>query len=672
MNYKALFNHYILLVLFIAISFHAQAQRSIDSELSQLQFLLEELSFDDETSDIQQLSDELQRMLVQKIPINSVDVSELEKLFFLSPFQLNSLKAYCTKWGAIYSSSELALIDGFDENTAKLTALFLNFDKTAQVSNKGRYQHELLWRTSSIIEQQAGYSENKFAGNSQRHYLKYRAQMGGSEIGFSGEKDPGESFGWENQQVGFDHLGGFYSQKFKQNRLHIIVGDYVVQWGQGLAIWQGFSARKSNDALQTAQLNEGIKPYNSTDENNFMRGFSTKFKANNLWNFVAFASLKKQDATADSTENGTFISALQTSGLHRTSSELTNRKSVRVLNTGLKANFRYNNLKLGLAYIYTHLSLPIKPNNQPYNQFLFRGNEQQIITTNYQYNFHRLFFFGETSFNTESLATLNGFQFQPNGMVAFSVQQRNISKNYNAIYASSSIESSRVNDENGFRFALKSSPLSHLVVDFSLDFFQFNWIKYNTSAPSKGKEMSLQANYQLNKNWSINSRFFQEEKEKKIDAGKVIANTSQMRQTNRMVIDGWVFSRVHLRTRIDYTKVSFKEDSKGYFLSQDFGFTNRKENFKSWIRFAYFHTDDYESRIYAYENDLRYQFYIPSFYGEGFRYYLTVNYKFNQRWQLQVKYGETLYLNQENIGSGISEIEGNRRSEWKAQLLWSI
>jgi hypothetical protein len=41
------------------------------------------------------------------------------------------------------------------------------------------------------------------------------------------------------------------------------------------------------------------------------------------------------------------------------------------------------------------------------------------------------------------------------------------------------------------------------------------------------------------------------------------------------------------------------------------------------LRLQYFETDSYNSRIYAYENDVLYSYSIPAFYDKGFRYYFT-------------------------------------------------
>ncbi|MFV0364939.1 MAG: hypothetical protein ACK5JS_00335 [Mangrovibacterium sp.] len=153
---------------------------------------------------------------------------------------------------------------------------------------------------------------------------------------------------------------------------------------------------------------------------------------------------------------------------------------------------------------------------------------------------------------------------------------------------------------------------------------------------------------------------------------KLAYNADRTRQSVRMQLSGELSQHLKLCTRLERNDYTLTAKSLGYLVAQDVGFVSTTENLKSWFRLAYFHTNDYNSRVYAYENDLRYQFYIPSFYGEGIRSYITLSYRVKRRWQFELKYGETIYFNQETIGRGTTEIKGNRRSDWKMQLQWKI
>jgi hypothetical protein len=90
------------------------------------------------------------------------------------------------------------------------------------------------------------------------------------------------------------------------------------------------------------------------------------------------------------------------------------------------------------------------------------------------------------------------------------------------------------------------------------------------------------------------------------------------------------------------------------------------------IRAAWFHTDSYNSRIYAYENDLLYTYSVPAFYGDGFRTYLNLKYKMSENIEIWFKMAESLHFGSEKLGTGHNEIKGNQRTEVKFQLRMKI
>ena len=90
--------------------------------------------------------------------------------------------------------------------------------------------------------------------------------------------------------------------------------------------------------------------------------------------------------------------------------------------------------------------------------------------------------------------------------------------------------------------------------------------------------------------------------------------------------------------------------------------------FSGVLRLQYFETDGYNSRIYAYENDVLYSYSIPAFYDKGYRYYVTFNYDLTQKLSFWLRWAQTIYRDKTSIGSGLDEIDGNKRSEIKFQV----
>jgi len=63
-------------------------------------------------------------------------------------------------------------------------------------------------------------------------------------------------------------------------------------------------------------------------------------------------------------------------------------------------------------------------------------------------------------------------------------------------------------------------------------------------------------------------------------------------------------------------------------------------------RLAYFSTDGYNSRLYAYENDLLYSFSIPALYGKGIRTYLNFRQAINDKLTFWLKVAATRRFSQ--------------------------
>ena len=128
-----------------------------------------------------------------------------------------------------------------------------------------------------------------------------------------------------------------------------------------------------------------------------------------------------------------------------------------------------------------------------------------------------------------------------------------------------------------------------------------------------------------------------------------------------------------LRTRFSlshYHKEQIKE--KGFLVYQDLIYATRNSRFKMQYRLAWFKTDSYQSRIYAYENNVLYGYSFPSFMGEGWRTYLNLSWKPLNSLTCYLKSGFTVYPDREVIGSGVTKVEGNKWYDLALQLRFTF
>ncbi len=107
---------------------------------------------------------------------------------------------------------------------------------------------------------------------------------------------------------------------------------------------------------------------------------------------------------------------------------------------------------------------------------------------------------------------------------------------------------------------------------------------------------------------------------------------------------------------------------KGVLAYQEIKYTFKRVPLKLSARIALFDTKDYDSRIYAYEQDVLYGFSTPAFYDRGTRFYFLATYK-PLRWlSFWIKYAHTFMDNRFSFGSGNDLIEGRYKPEIKVQV----
>ncbi len=109
---------------------------------------------------------------------------------------------------------------------------------------------------------------------------------------------------------------------------------------------------------------------------------------------------------------------------------------------------------------------------------------------------------------------------------------------------------------------------------------------------------------------------------------------------------------------------------QGFLMYADVLYKPVMKRYSGNVRLQYFETDGYNSRLYAYENDVLYYFSIPLFYGKGYRYYINLNYDLSKRLSFWVKWSQYIYKDQSTVGSGLDQITGSQKTEVRLQLLY--
>ena len=614
--------------------------------------------------------------------LNTADESDLRELKILSGLQIANFLSYRKLFGKFISIYELQAVPSWDIQIIKKLVPFVTIADPINVADvlKKRFSegdHTLSFRYSQVLEKSAGFEKTstgtKYLGSPPRLFLRYRyIYKNLLQYGVVGDKDAGEQFFKGAQKYGFD----FYSFHFFARKLGSVqalaLGDFTVNMGQGLIQWQSLAFRKSVDILGTKRQSPVLRPYNSAGEFSFHRGAGITLQKGNL-ETTAFISYRKLSANfvADTVSNEEYITSFLNSGYHRTESEIAGRHKLGQLAFGGNIKYKGNNWHAGFNAIYFDFSSAVVKRQEPYNLYAISGKNWSNYSIDYSYTHRNLHFFGEAAVDKNfSKAFLNGLLISVDPRVDISFLHRNIDPQFQSNNGNAFTENTYPTNENGLYSGISIRPVSAWRFDAYVDVFKFPWLKYLVDAPSQGKDFLAQITYTPNKQLEVYTRYRSETKQGNQPDNNTAMNyiVSLPRQNWRTQISYRINQAFAVRSRAEILRYDKKGKNaeNGFLTFFDVVYKPPLKNYSGNIRLQYFETDDYNSRIYAYENDVLFYYSIPAFYDQGFRYYVNINYNLNSNISFWLKWSQTLYQNVESIGSGLDEIPGSKKSEIRA------
>lgn len=676
----------IFFLSFIAVSLQAQNQ----PDGTDVQEVIENTASQNESEsfDYDAFIDELEQFRKNPINLNKADENTLADLPLLTPVQVTSLLQYIQLHGNLLSIYELQAVPGFDIPTIQKILPFVMVDNdiddkvvpAAKLFSKGTFIFVSRYRQN--LEKSEGYRRTDgsgYLGKPFNLFVRFRYNFGTKlSYGFTAEKDAGEQFFKGTNKQGFDYYSGHFALRdFKALRA-FIAGDFEVRLGQGLMVWAGFGVRKSPSVMSVRRQGMKLRPYTSLNEFNFFRGaaFTVGRKG---FEFTGFASLKQLDANSPAFVADTSInvdeafSSFNESGLHRTQRETEGRNSLLTLTTG--GNFSYNkkNWHVGANALYNRFFGTYVPTLQPYSQYNLNKSWLASASIDYRVQFRNVMMFGENAISDNlGFALLNGALISVDSKVDVAVVHRYFSRNYQSLFANAFAESARPQNEHGLYVALSVKPVRQVRIDVYSDIYKSDWLKYLVDAPSWGSDNYLQLTFTPNKKFEMYARYRFELRKRNLsnNEGAFDYTVNEHRQSVRFNVKYKIGEMFTLTNRVEWSnfKNGNNKAENGYMIYQDIGFRKLGFPLSANARFAIFKTDGFNSRIYAYENDVLYSFSIPALSGNGMRYYLMLNYNITRNIEVWVRFAQTQLFDTKTIGSGLDAINKNYRSEIKAQL----
>lgn len=617
----------------------------------------------------EELSAHYTYLLKHPINLNKATDEQLEHSRLFNPIQINALIQHKKVHGDLVSVYELESIPGFEPSFIESILPLISVEEK---------NFEVFRRVSSIdigyrqiLEQQKG-SENDssgrgFTGSPFQCTLKFKSIDQKLSYGLVAEKDAGEGLFNKYEPYGFDYYSGFVKLNGKGLSKQLIVGDYESSFGQGLISWHGFSFRKSSDVTELGKPEAGIKEHLRTDEVHFLRGLaysigSRHFRAD------FFVSSRLKDGITGSNQT---LSSFQTTGLHRTISELSHRNAFNEKIAGTHIQSSFSHFTCGLTAISQNLSLSYAPSPASSNLFASKGNTFYNIGADYSWLFRNFALSGELACAGDGLSTIHNLLLALDKDLALALSYRNYSSGFSSIDGSAYGSGTGGNNETGFTCGLKINITPKLVLNAYVDVFRFPWLRYGFNQPSAGKEYSLRLQYLANRKTELGLLLrLQSEDQITMKTANEKALEKVLKSHLRLHLLYKLAENISCRSQIDIQYNSASD--KGYLMFEELSCSFYRQYYSIIFRYTLFDTDSYDSRIYANERQVPMLFSISQYADQGSAVYFLFKIRLRKNITIWSRFSHVHYNNKAFISSGLTEIEGNTKNEIALEIKYSF
>lgn len=641
----------------------ASAQQQRDWE----PYFCEWMDLEGNDGDAERIYDELCELETHPIDLNTATREDLERLPFLTDEQIEDICAYVYLYGPVKSLNELFLVESLDYDRRRLLQYFVilgegqkeRFPSFQELLDGGR---NTLTATVLLPCYDRRGDRNGYLGYKYKHWLRYEfSSRNRLRVGLVASQDGGEPFASSGNRWGYDYYSP-YIQVTDWGRLAtLVVGRYRPSFGCGLVVGSSFSLGKQTALSSFGRPTEGIRAYTSRSEADYFQGIGATVMLSQRLKASAFLSYRPLDCTLNA--DGTAATIVST-GYHRTVSEMEKKNNTHAASAGGNVHYTIGGWHIGGTLVHTHLDRQLCPNTKAvFRRFYPAGTDFTNMSANYGYACHRFSVRGETALDRGGhVATVNSVSLRLSDRFDILAIQRFYAYRYAALHAHSFGDVSNVQNESGIYVGFEWQPSPRWHLSGYADYAYHPWPRYRVSRASHCLDQMLSVIYTCG-NWRLGARYRLRLRQRNAAGTSALANVWEHRprlSLTKTWTGGWV--------SVLQGNVAFSgqpSDGVGYMASHTLSREFSRLSLKASC--AYFHTDSYDRRLYAYEPSLRYTFSFPMFYGEGIRYTLVGRLKAGPSLAVAAKVGVTNYFDRSVIGSGYQRIEQSSKADIEFQ-----
>lgn len=530
----------------------------------------------------EEIMEELIEIAQNPINLNQTTANELSRLHFLSDEQIDAILLY-QYLHPFQDIYELQLIHCLKDYEIRDLMFFVYVGEANE--QKNMYFREVFhYAKHEITLRTDARNIEDFEGDPMYGKLRYRFNYQNRVMaGVTIGRTPGAT--WENI-----NYGGFIELRDMGPMKRIVAGNYQAHFGYGLVIGSPFKRGKTAYIQSTATTDEGLKKFGSVgDSYNYFHGVGATAKVSSWADVSAFYSLR------EGKEEWNHV-------------------------VGVNATGRWNRLKVGIT--------AVENIHQPTPDHSLKGSElvntQAVMGVNARWNQGKVDIWGELATsqgNQWGIGGIAGIRYTPISDINLLAIYRYYSPYFDNIYANALCSWTRMRDEHGGYLGLEYNRLKN----WQLLAFGDVW--------KSGFETMAQADFIPQKDYRMHTRFRVKRKDEK--------DTYSLRWN--MV---YKFGQWKMKTQADGNLVHTNNAlTYGWSLLQDVEYRFSQVPIVLQLRAQAFDAQEWNNRVYIYENDVLYAYAIPFVYGLGGRFWLNARYKINDIFSLYLRVSETIYQN---------------------------
>ncbi len=603
----------------------------------------------DNEAHMEDLVELLEERAARPIFLPYAHAEKLYSLPFLTPYQIQQLLALRDSMGLRMQWADIQRLSSIDS----ITLLRLHpFIRLGRPPRPPRWDLQGILRNSLTSTDITSYPRTPL-----KTYFRCIARRRHWQGGILYEKDAGEA--WRNpagmpQYLSF-HVG------FQSERLRGIIGDYSVRWGQGLILWQGFAMARSQEAVRFFRYLPPLRPHTSVDEFHYFRGVALRRRLSEQWEGMIFVSHRKLDARLDSMQDAAFIAGFDEDGYHRTQTRLARWHNARMTALGAAAERRGRFTRWSCHGLALHFDRVLSPATRPDRSTIPAAQTWLYGSVSWKKSWQRAFIFGETAVQSPLGWGTTAGVLTRIADVSTGFLVRHYSRTFYPLLGQPWGISSSYAPENGLYYAL-SVVRGAWTASFYADVGRPLFLRYLQPRPLARYDWMIRLSHRR-----YGPHFYLFFRRKNIPqtasrAGESTTLTDLPLHTLRLDYRTPMGPSLQWHARAETRWLKDSLENASFVMLQDIRWTAAPHHKLTW-RIAWATATSHDTRIYAYEPNVRYTFSFFQFTRPAIRTLLLWQWK-RPSYTVESRAGYTF----------LTSDAGAENHRWDAtiQLLWRL